>query len=70
MENFFKNYKICNQCPLMDTCPLGWTPIADNCNTRLKFLIDTLIKFKNEGVELDTKSLVERFSNFDLWKDN
>lgn len=70
MENFIKNYKTCGNCPLMDTCPLGFEPVSHDCDSRVKVLIDTLIRFDEKGANLDNSSLIERFSKFNLLEDS
>lgn len=69
MENFIKNYKTCGNCPLMDTCPLGFEPVSYDCDDRVRLLIDTLIRFDEKGAILDNASLIERFSKFNLLED-
>lgn len=69
MENFIKNYKTCGNCPLMDTCPLGFEPITYDCDERVRLLIDTLIRFDAKGAVIDTCSLVERFDSYNLMED-
>lgn len=66
MENFIKNYKTCGNCLLMDTCPLGFEPVSQDCHLRIKVLIDTLIRFNEKGAKIDNDSLIERFFLYDF----